>query len=304
MSFGERFLRQPGRFPPSSGGRAWGEGGVTIRFSGGPYRFGGLCPEQESALRERFRGFCEPGAEDVSVECRTYRCSPEVFRRFDLRGWEMALDCAHAPAEVQAVGLDLMARLEWRQRTLSAALWTPSAAGPWFAGVVENVLRMLVAYRLLETGGLLLHSAALCRGDSAWVFPGRSGAGKSTLSRLATTQGCLVLSDDLNALVSDDGRFTVAGVPFAGDRRAPNAERRTLAGLGLLRPGGALGFTPASRGEAIAGLLSCAPYVNQDPHRLDALSASVIRILSTSPAGRFSFALGSDVMSLMEERAA
>ncbi len=302
MRFGERFLWRPDEFPPRSEGDAWGRGAVTLRFSGGPYTFSGLGPDQERAVRDRFQGFCEGGGEAV-VSCRVYHCPSDVFRRFDLRGWEMTLDSSHSPAEVRVAGLDLMARLEWRSRALSAALWTPAEGGPWFAGVLENVFRMLVAYRLLEIGGLLLHSAALSRGDAAWVFPGRSGAGKSTLSGLAAAQGCAVLSDDLNALAPEGSRFTVEGVPFAGDQRATSRERRLLAGVGLLRQGAPVGFTPASRGEAIAGLLSCAPYVNQDPHRLEALAANVARLLDTSRPDRFTFAPTSDVASVLVERA-
>jgi hypothetical protein len=304
MRFGERFLQRPDDFPRCSGGDAWGRGTVTLRFSGGPYTFSGLRSDQECAVRERFQGFCEPaGGDDAVVVCRVYRCPSEIFRRFDLRGWEMSLDGSHSLGEVRAVGLDLMARLDWQDKALSAALWTPSAGGPWFAGVLENVFRMLVAYRLLEIGGLLLHSAALSRGDAAWVFPGRSGAGKSTLAALAAAQGCAVLSDDLNALVPDGSRFTVEGVPFAGDQRATSRELRPLAGVGLLRQGASVGFTPASRGEAIAGLLSCAPYVNQDPHRLEALAANVARLLDTSRPDKFTFAMTSDVASVLVERA-
>ena len=49
------------------------------------------------------------------------------------------------------------------------------------------------------------------------VCCGASGAGKSTLSRLAAEAGQHVASDDLNAVLPDDGGARLFPVPFAGD---------------------------------------------------------------------------------------
>jgi hypothetical protein len=100
-------------------------------------------------------------------------------------------------------------------------------------GVFENFFRLLVAYRLNEIGGALLHSAAVVRDSRAYLFLGRSGAGKSTISKINQDAGLDVLSDDMNALVVENGRTLVEKLPFAGDL-GQTAERRggaLLAGI-------------------------------------------------------------------------
>jgi hypothetical protein len=301
MTFGAQFLRAPGHLSTRAARRVWGQGSLALHFAGGPYVFSGLSREQEAAARDRFAGFCgEVQDPSRAVECRVSRADPEEFLSLDVRGWEMTFDFAHSPNAVCVAGLDLMARLEWSPG-LSAALWTASTGGGGFAGVLENVFRVVVAYRLLEIGGLLVHSASLARDSRAWVLVGRSGAGKSTLSRLGLAQGGAVLSDDLNALVPSPAGFEVEGVPFAGDHRAATSGRLALAGLGLLKQGSPSSFAPVSRAEAVAGILSCAPFVNQDPYRLDALAETVDRLLHAHPARRFTFALGAGVWSHLGE---
>ena len=54
-----------------------------------------------------------------------------------------------------------------------------------YPNVIENVMRIYAAYRALDTGGLMLHSAGLVREGVAYIFVGRSNAGKN----YAHTQG-------------------------------------------------------------------------------------------------------------------
>ena len=133
----------------------------------------------------------------------------------DTRGWEYTLDQDHAESSVRIAGLRLMARLDWAPE-LKGALWTPEIAGEEWTSVLENYLRLLVAYRLLAEGGVLLHSAGVSDGRSAWLLLGPSGAGKTTASRLCLAAGAEVLSDDLNAARFPDGGGgpVVARLPF------------------------------------------------------------------------------------------
>jgi len=302
MSFGAQFLSAPRRLSAGRERDPWGDASVALHLVGGPYLFSGLSREQEAAVRERFAGFCSPDRDPAraAVECRVSRADADEFLAFDVRGWEMTLDFDRSKEAVSVAGLDLMARIEWRP-ALSAVVWTATRGGAGFVGILENVFRVLAAYRLLEIGGVLLHSTAMAREGGAWVLVGRSGAGKSTLARLGVAQGGAVLSDDLNALVPSRTGFEVEGVPFAGDFRAPSSQTRTLAGIGLLEQGSRSRLTPVPRARALAGVLSCAPYVNQDPHRLDSLLCNADRLLSAAPVGRFTFALGADVWSCLGE---
>ena len=297
--FGERFLGSADLFPARLAGEAWGRNAVAVDFGGGPYVFAGLSAEQEAAARERFAGFCRQGAlPREGVECRVLRVSPEEFRSFDLRGFELTLDLDAQADAVRVAGLGLMARLEWRP-SLAAALWTASSGDDAFPGVLENVLRVLAAYRVAECGGALLHSAGIVDGGAAWLFVGRSGAGKSTLSRLSLGEGRAVLSDDLNAVSWGAEGCWVSAVPFAGDYHGAASAILPLGALCQVRQGQEHHVEPLSRAEGLAALLAAAPYVNQDPHRLDRLLSNLEAVLDRAPLHRVTFSLEGGVWNAL-----
>src|SRR5437868_1155549 len=159
--FGGGFLVNPDLFPARRSGEAWGSREIALTLPGGPYRFSGLNPDQEAAVRERFGGYCvDCGSEKTAVDSVLFRAAEADFRTIDVRGWEYALDLDAAPESVRLAGLRLVGRLDWRPG-LAGALWTPDGGGVAFAGIFENFLRVLVAYRLHALGGVVLHCAAV-----------------------------------------------------------------------------------------------------------------------------------------------
>ena len=280
MTFASRFLANPDLFPARRSGEIWGTGRVVLDLPGGPYRFAGLNAEQTAAVQARFGAYCRESEENPGVEGLVLRAAEVDFLRFSTAGWEYGLDFDHGPAAVRLAGIRLMGRLEWRPG-LAAALWTPDGGSDAFAGIFENLLRVLVAYRLLEAGGAVLHGAALAGPGGGHLFLGRSGAGKSTLSRLAAEQGAEVLSDDLNALVSDEGEVRLVKLPFTGDWGDAASPRAPLplAALHRLEKSGEDALTPLPRAAALALAVACAPFVNADPCRRDALLAVLDRLL-------------------------
>jgi hypothetical protein len=295
MSFGDRFFRNPDLFPARLAGEPWGERTLALDLAGGPYVFRGLGAEQEALARGHFSGFCLPAGAPVAgaVDCHAMRVVDDEFSTFDVRGWEFTLDLDPTPDSVRIAGLGLMARLEWRP-ALRAAFWT-AATGAGFAGAIENVLRAIVSYRLLEVGGALLHSAGIVAEDGAWLFLGRSGAGKSTLARLSLDEGRSVLSDDLNAVVLEGNRCIVAPVPFAGDHRGLGTERPRLTAICKLRQGSATRLDPLSPAEGLATMLAAAPFVNQDRHRLEPLLRNLEALLAGCRRHTATIALGAPV---------
>ncbi len=114
------------------------------------------------------------------------------------------------------------------------------AADPALAGQeVENVLRLAVAARLLQEGGLLLHAGAVALGDGALVFPAASGTGKSTLVRELAGAGFEPLGDDMAALCEGPEGWSVEPLPCTGEE--------TLRGRPGPRP--LRGVHPLSRGR-------------------------------------------------------
>lgn len=300
MSFGRTFLNNPDLFPARQSGEPWGDRELILDLPGGPYRFSGLSADQERKALGRFGDFHLPAAR-AAVETALFRAAPEDFREIDVRGWEYGMDLDAGPTSLRLAGLDLMGRLDWRPE-LSGALWTPVAGGERFPGIFENLCRVLVAYRLHELGGAVIHGAALVDDGEALLFAGPSGAGKTTVSRLGQERGRTVLSDDLNALLpAEGGGVRLAGLPFTGDLgggAGPDASY-PLRGLLRLEKDVEDGLRPLSRAEAAACLLACSPFVNANPHRQDALLSVLLSLTRKVPAYALRFSLTGRMWSIL-----
>jgi hypothetical protein len=307
MSFGLTFLAFPDLFPARRAGEPWGERRVSLDLPGGPYAVAGLSAIQAEAARERFGDLCREDAPEAVADAAVagtvrgllFRAPPSDFLAVDTRGWDYAMDFEHGARAVRLAGLRLMARLDWAP-DLSGALWT-SEEGELFPGIFENFLRVLVAYRLLALGGVVLHSAGIATGgdpgEAAFLFLGPSEA-----------RGYAVLSDDLNALLPGLGPGDpprVAKLPFTGDlgdRREAHPPR-PLRGLLRLSKGRADALRPLSPGETLALLFACSPFVNADPHRREAL-LDVLSALATAGGGarELTFSLAGGFWDILSPR--
>ena len=123
---------------------------------------------------------------------------------------------------------------------------TPDRRRTVFSGslhrlAVENVLKVLLADWLLDQGGLLLHSAAVCLESRACLFIGPSGAGKSTLASLCASAGWQVLADELVAVRPTGRTYQCSGTPW-------NVGAPVPASLKLV---GELAFAPENRLEPV-----------------------------------------------------
>jgi hypothetical protein len=306
MPFGDAFLTRPDLFPARRAGEAWGDREVTIALPGGPYRFAGLAGVQVEAVRERFGAYCVEPASPGSLETRVFRMAEDEYREIDTRGWEYGLDLDPGPASVRLAGLRLSGRLDWRP-ALNGALWTPDAGSEFFAGIFENFFRVLTAYRLLEEGGLLVHGAAVATRGKAVLALGRSGAGKTTFSRLALARGAEVLSDDLNALRRTATGTVVEKLPFTGDlgEGGSPAGPFPLAALLRLEKSPDDEAIPLGRAQSVGLLLACSPFVNVDPHRREALLATLTALLPAvgdPPTWALRFTLGGGCWPILEDK--
>lgn len=313
MSFAAGFLRLPDLFPGRRSGEPWGDCRVVLEVPGGPYLFEGLSEIQEAAIRLKFGALCRDLGEEEPVRSLVFRAPAADFRDIDTRGWEYTLDLEHNPRSVLAAGLRLMARLDWIP-SLTGALWTPEAAGEEWLGVFENHFRVLAAYRSLETGGAVLHSAGVTDGESAWLLLGPSGAGKTTASRLCLEGGAIVLSDDLNAVRlgphhhgppppgGEEGEARLEKLPFTGDLgdRGGGPAAYPLRAILRLRQGSDDHLSPLTPAAALASLVAAAPFVNQDPWRRDALFGVLERLARSVPAWEVRFTLGGGIWDILK----
>ncbi len=311
MTFAAELLHFPDLFPVRHSGERWGAHRLVLDFAGGPYLLDGLSERQERGLRERYRDLCnrDPAAAEA-VEIRVFRAPASDFREPAPEPWrDYPLELAAEANAVRIASRRFVGRLDWRP-TPAAALWTP-IEGPAteLVGVFENFLRVLAAYRLVELGGVLLHSAGLVEEGRAFLFVGPSGAGKTTVASLSRAEGKLVLSDDMNVVLPGDRPQApprTENLPFAGDlgQISGPVGRYPIAGLFRLEQAASHARRPVDTASAVAALIANAPFLNTDVHRLDRLSENLTRLVERVPLETLAFKRDAGFWSLLSGDAA
>lgn len=307
MAFGHQFLTEPALFPARFAGSPAGGAQLAVDVPGGPYVIRGLSESQHRALAQRYgERASNPGASNSAAssggtEMWIFRAEPHEFVTVDRRGWVNSFDFKYRAERVHIAGSQVMAQIRWSPR-LKAALWTALDDGSEFLEAFENCFRVLSAYRLLEVGGVVIHSSCVVDDGKARVFFGHSGAGKTTIARRALASGRRVLSDDINALRATDSVAQVEKMPFAGELGHTNEKVGPfpVASLSRIEQSTRDLWRPLSTGSAIASVLSCIPFVNGDPYRLPTLMDNLENLVRTTPTGALEFSLSGDLWSALE----
>ena len=301
MAFGDAYLTRP-LVEADLPAETWGSESMALDLAGGSYLFSGLSPEQAEWVRGRFEALCDPAPPASSDCCTTvYRVPVGTFRELDTRGWEYTFDREYSPDRLLLAGRDFVAEICFEPGP-RARLWTSQVDPARFGNVFENLVRVLVAYRVAHSGGVLLHSGSFARNDVAHVVFGRSGAGKSTSSRVALDAGWEVLSDDMNALLPAPDRWHVRKLPFAGDLgQTPTSGRAyAVSSLLWLEQATSHAVHPMPESVALARLLTCAPIVNEDPYRVEGLLHNLTNLLANTGVATLQFAPDAGFLSLLE----
>ncbi len=299
MTFGATCMARPESFPDAGEGTAWGDQALTIDLPGGPYVFLGLETNQASLVRRVLAHRAKEGSGlesgDGAVVTQIRRAARPDFLDFERVDWKILIDVDYRPQGLRLAAHQWLGRLSWGEG-FSGILWTPVTEGSAFTDLFENYFRILVAYRLLATGGLLVHSAGVVDGGDGFVFPGASGNGKSTLSKISRREGRLVLSDDGNALglerdATGRSRVWIEALPFGGEMReqAKPRGRFPLRRITALRKGPDNHLEAMSKAAATGLLLGCSPFVNGDPHQTSRLLETIDALLAHVPASTLTF---------------
>ncbi|MDP9194499.1 MAG: hypothetical protein M3P06_22605 [Acidobacteriota bacterium] len=294
------FLREPALFPARIAGETWGSLRCDVELAGETFRIEGLSETQLGSLAERYGPRLHESSETTKVATvlQMFRAPASDFLEIDTRGWEYWVDLQWSESGFALSGMRVMARADACRESGRAGIWTCVEDPAELSGVVENVLRPLLAARLLATGGLLVHSAAV----NGCLFAGRSGAGKSTIARLGLGAGLPVLSDDLNAIVSDGERFVIAPLPFTGDleeHEVSNQQTPLRAVFGLEK-GEHEDLHLMTLAETVSLLVRCAPYVNQDPLRMPLLIDRASEVARSAARGLLTFRLDGHVWPILD----
>ena len=294
------FLREPDLFPARIAGETWGTDRCDLELAGEIFRIEGLSASQLESLTDRYGPRLQaPSDTNVAATLQMFRAPASDFLEIDTRGWEYWVDLQWSDNGFALSGMRVMARVDAER----AGIWTCVDDPAELSGVVENVLRPLLAARLLANGGLLVHSAAV----DGYLFAGKSGAGKSTIARLGLDAGLPVLSDDLNALVPLEQRalgpsFAIAPLPFTGDleeRDVSNTRTPLRAILGLEHAEHE-SLQPMTIAETVSLLVRCAPYVNQDPRRMPLLLDRASAIAVSTARGVVAFRRDGHVWPILD----
>jgi len=185
-------------------------------------------------------------------------------------------------------------RLEIGRGDFNSSLDLDTGSGSLRAAANEQCLdaflRSLISFLLLRSGGFMLHSAGLVKNGKAYLFLGKSGAGKSTLSKLAAAAGAEVISDEINLLRFEKGRFRAYGSPFWGEMRADGRPGSwPLGGIHLLGKARENSLSACPGGEALKLLLRCLVNFDKSPRAAELALKNSARLLAAVKFGRLKF---------------
>jgi hypothetical protein len=303
MSFGERFLVNPDLFPARVAGETWGSESVRINVASGPFVLTGINAKQAQAVRDLYGELCdEPAGHSAQsgLTLRVFRAYPHELHRILREPTVHPIDVMYLPGAIRVAGLHFMALFHGRPFT-ECGIWVLNESSISSRLVIENTLRIAVAFRLQDRGGVLLHSAGLVESDEACIFFGHSGAGKTTICRLGMERGLHVLSDDLNALFVEDGRVFVEKMPFSGELGEVSGTRGRypVRGIFLLCKGLKSHLTTLPMAKAVARLYGSAPFVNADDTVADQVLANIENLAKSTDVQQLTFTLNEDFWPLL-----
>ncbi len=142
-------------------------------------------------------------------------------------------------------------------------------------------------FKLIERGGMLLHSSAIVVGGRAYLFSGPSGVGKSTHTGLwmKLFPEAYILNDDKPALRSSEEGFIVYGTPWSGKHDINRNEAVPLGGIAFLQRSDKDFIEPMRAREAAPALISQTVRAIKK-ESMEKLLATVDRLLRETPVYR------------------
>ncbi|MFT5114886.1 MAG: hypothetical protein ACI8P9_004228 [Parasphingorhabdus sp.] len=290
---------------------AWGPHSLSFQLPGVSISFTGLSLSQQQSIQHRYAGFVRQQDQEndkPQFSCQAYKMSqvPNVpFKDLTRDGQYAPLQRRRSDA-IDLTGFDFRASIPLEKTYTAGSLGVVKEDQLTYPSVVENVLRVFTAYKAVESGGVILHSAGLVFEEQAYIFVGRSNAGKTTLTRKAHQHGAIVLSDDINMVLprTDKPGYNAHAVPFTGEfgrtlEHADSRECYPLAALVLLEQGELLRVTATEPSDAVAKLLVGCPFVNMDTTQAPLLFDAVTALAEKVPVLRLQSARHEPVENIM-----
>ena len=272
---------------------------VCLRYASTTYALTGLSNSQAKHLNDRF-GALYVDRDKADITIQLWNADSSAFVPTDTRGWEYRVAISHEPTRVRVSGLNFFADID--RETLHADLAT-SAHDQHFLGAFENLFRVLVSYRLLRQGILVMHSAAITDEEHGFLLFGHSGAGKTTLCTLAQSRRLRVLSDELNAVpaIAAANATSLLPMPFAGDFGQANLSDQPcpFTGIYAIEQGTTHKTRSCRTSEAVSRIVASCPYTNVDPLCSDALFGAALALVKNAPPRILTFGKDADFWDVL-----
>ena len=149
-------------------------------------------------------------------------------------------------------------------------------------------LRSSFQFFLAKRKGLLVHSCAVIKDSSAYIFAGPSGSGKSTVGRLSG--GLTVLSDDFVCIRANKDSYRAYGTPWDGNDKEASAEVKKIF---FLKQDRVTEFKKLTPGEASGEILFNMYHNTLDEGILADMLNIITELTSKIPCFRMHFSLES-----------
>lgn len=127
----------------------------------------------------------------------------------------------------------------------------------------ENGAKYLISgnmfyFKLIERGGMLIHSSAVVKDGRAYLFSGNPGVGKSTHTGywLSLWPDAYIINDDKPAIRRFEDGFRVYGTPWSGKYDINRNEWAPMGGLAFVERAERNFIEPMPPSEAIKNMLA------------------------------------------------
>ncbi len=158
---------------------------------------------------------------------------------------------------------------------------------------------LLWAHLLLLHDGLIVHGAALKRGEDAYLFPAPSGGGKSTWSELAAASGLEVLGDDKVVLRKFEEGYKIYGSPW---NLRFSAGEGWLKGIFVLKHASENRLEGISPPTALKNIFQAAFLPFREKEDMETITSLLSSLAGSVPAHRFGFRPDRSAVDLWQSR--
>jgi hypothetical protein len=154
---------------------------------------------------------------------------------------------------------------------------------------IDYYLRVAFALLAHAAGGVLMHTAGIVRGGSAYLFFGHSGSGKTTACKVSADK-CKILNDDLILLLPQENMWHAYGTPFWNPTQIkPSNQSAPVAGMYQLIQSKEVFTKNMGQAQATAALIANVPVIPRDPIRSTRLLEILWQLQKNIPVSELHF---------------